>query len=130
MNIITVIEDSIAINIGHNIIRKLAITFQARLIGIILPYQVVVIVTIAHQNVSGIELKATAFHQACSTKYTSVEKTVRIISITNIAARYSTLCLLIHLKSLVTIGNLSINSNILNTLNILNNAKIEYEPTP
>jgi hypothetical protein len=53
---ITVIVDSMVINIGHKIINKLAIIFHPKVIGIISQYQVVVIVTIAHQNVFGIEL--------------------------------------------------------------------------
>ena len=68
INIIIVIDDSIAINIGPKIIRKLAIIFHNILIGIIFQYHVVVIVTIAHQNVSGIELNAIAFHHFCSAK--------------------------------------------------------------
>jgi hypothetical protein len=53
MNIITVIDESIVINIGHKNINKIAIVFHINVIGIRSQYQVFVIVTIAHQIVSG-----------------------------------------------------------------------------
>lgn len=77
------------------------------------------IVTIAHQKVSGIELKDKGFHHLCSDKYTIVEKIVRSINITNKADIYSILCFLIQLNNFVTMGILSMSSKILNTLNIL-----------
>lgn len=126
INIITVIVDKIVTNIGQRIISIPAIIFQAKLIGTISQYHVVVIVTTAHQNVFGIELNVVAFHQFCSEIYTRVENNTRIITITNSAVIYSTLWLFIHFHILVTIGILSTNSNILNTLNSLNIVKNEY----
>jgi len=123
-NTITVIEDNIAIKIGHKNINILAIIFHKTLAGIMSQYPVVVIVTTAHRKVVGIELKSSLFHHFSSMKYTKVENIVNIISIRKIAAKYSVLCLFIPFTNFDIIGILSINSKILNTLKILNNAKM------
>jgi len=68
INIITVIVDRIVTKIGHKIISILAVIFQAKLIGTMFQYHVVVIVTTAHHNVSGIELNVVASHHFCSDK--------------------------------------------------------------
>jgi hypothetical protein len=90
-------------------------------------YHVVLNVTTAHQKVSGIELNHVAFHHFCSNRYANVENIVRIISITNIAVKYSILFLIIHFQIFLTMGILSTSSYILKTLNILNSTKIQYD---
>jgi hypothetical protein len=68
INIITVIDDSIVTKMGHKIINIQAIVFHIIVIGIISQYHVVDIVTMAHQNVFGIEIKLLLFQNVCSAR--------------------------------------------------------------
>jgi hypothetical protein len=124
IKIITVIDDKIVTSIGHKNIKNQAINFEIQRLGTISQYHTVVIVTTHHHNVSGIDEKISLFQKLNSNKYIIVENTISIIEIINIAAIYSTLCLQNHFISFKAMGIFSINSNILNTLKILNIIKI------
>ena len=88
---ITVIVDRIVTSIGPKNIKNVASIFEIHKDGTISQYQTVVIVTTHHHKVAGIELNSEEFQKLNSSKYIIVEKTIKTIDITKIAAKYSIL---------------------------------------
>ena len=104
--------------------RNQAITFHHVVNGIISPYHVVVIVTTAHQNVCGIDLKLSIFHQFFSKRYTRVEDKINTISIINTADKYSTLFFIIHLQKIVNKTHAADLSQVFKSLTLVSQRKL------